>query len=153
MEQFLEVLLKYMDPIAVIIAVGITQLIRYFLPSPEGGGKFDVKDAVYRFLPISPILWAMIVVFFRLVWIDAKPLPIDEAICKGLVSGFAAAYFYRTVKILIFGKGGFEKGKAEYNKLKDEYDKCKEENNKERRKYREHREHKEYKEEEDPRWT
>ena len=125
MESFLEVLLKYMDPIAAIIAVGLTQLIRYFLPTPEGGSKFDVIDKVYRFLPISPILWAMLVVFFRLVWIDTKPLPIDEAICKGLVSGFAAAYFYRTVKVLIFGSGGFEKGKAEYNKLKDKYDKYK----------------------------
>ena len=125
MDSFLEVLFKYMDPIAAIIAVGLTQLIRYFLPTPDGGPKFDVKDTVYRFLPVSPILWAMIVVFFRLVWIDSNPLPIDEAICKGLVSGFAAAYFYRTVKILIFGKGGFEKGKAEYNKIKAELDKCK----------------------------
>jgi len=125
MDSFLEVLFKYMDPIAAIIAVGFTQLIRYFLPTPEGGSKFDVTDKIYRFLPISPILWAMLVVFFRLVWIDAKPLPIDEAICKGLVSGFAAAYFYRTVKILIFGTGGFEKGKAEYNKIKAELDRYK----------------------------
>lgn len=125
MDSFLEVLFKYMDPIAAIIAVGLTQLIRYFLPTPEGGTKFDVTDKIYRFLPISPIMWAMFVVFFRLVWIDPNPLPIDEAICKGLVSGFAAAYFYRTVKILIFGSGGFEKGKAEYNKLKEELDRCK----------------------------
>lgn len=143
MEQFLEVLLKYMDPIAVIIAVGITQLIRYFLPSPEGAGKFDVQDAVYRFLPISPILWAVIVVLFRLVWIDSQPLPIDEAICKGLVSGFAAAYFYRTVKILIFGKGGFEKGSAEYNKLKDEYNRYKQQDGKKPKKDKEDKEEKE----------
>jgi hypothetical protein len=143
MEQFIEVLLKYMDPIAVIIAVGITQLIRYFLPSPEGGGKFDVTDKIYRFLPVSPILWAILAVFFRLVWIDANPLPIDEAICKGLVSGFAAAYFYRAVKILIFGKGGFEKGKAEYNKIKQELDEHK------RHLHVEDKENKE--EEEDPR--
>jgi hypothetical protein len=139
MEAFLEVLLKYMDPIAAIIAVGITQLIRYFLPSPEGGGKFDVTDKVYRFLPVSPILWAMLAVFFRLVWIDTNPLPIDEAVCKGLVSGFAAAYFYRTVKILIFGKGGFEKGSAEYNKLQTEFGEYKKHNGENK------------KEEEDPR--
>ena len=133
MESFLEVLLKYMDPIAAIIAVGLTQLIRYFLPTPEGGTKFDVTDKVQRFLPVSPIFWAMLVVFFRLVWIDPKPLPIDEAICKGLVSGFAAAYFYRTVKVLIFGSGGFEKGKAEYNKIKAELDKCKKEEEEDKR--------------------
>ena len=125
MDSFLEVLFKYMDPIAAIIAVGLTQLIRYFLPTPDGGTKFDVKDTVYRFLPVFPIFFAVLSVFFRLVWIDPKPLPIDEAICKGLVSGFAAAYFYRTVKILIFGSGGFEKGKAEYNKIKAELDRLK----------------------------
>ena len=146
MEAFIEVLLKYMDPIAAIIAVGFTQLIRYFLPTPKGGGKFDVTDRIYRFLPISPILWGILVVFFRSVWIDSNPLPIDEAICKGLVSGFAAAYFYRTVKVLIFGSGGFEKGKAEYNNLKNEYDR-----------YRRHHsrydfEYEKDEGEEDPRW-
>jgi len=118
MGSFIEVLLTYMDPIAAIIAVGITHLIRYFLPTPEGGKKFDVNDRIYRFLPILPVFLAVLVVFFRSVWIEQTPLPIDEAICKGLVSGFAAAYFYRTVKILLFGKGGFEKGKDEYNRMR-----------------------------------
>jgi hypothetical protein len=122
MESFLEILFKYMDPIAVIIAVGLTQLARYFLPTPDGGSKFDVTDTFYKFLPVFPIVFALLAVFFRLVWIDPNPLAMDEAICKGLISGFAAAYFYRTVKILVFGSGGFEKGKAEYNKIKAELD-------------------------------
>lgn len=99
---------QYMDGYAVIIAFGITQLIRALLPTPDGapkilGASFYVSGWGYRMLPFFPLLIASLVVIFKDTWITPT-MSWDEALVKGLVSGIAASYVYRTVKIVIFGK-------------------------------------------------
>ena len=112
MGAFIDVLLEYMDPIAAILAVGFTQLIRFLLPTPKDStSKFDVHHKIYRFLPILPLFLAVILVYVRGVLLADKPMEIEDAISKGLVSGFAAAYFHRATKIFLFGKAGYENGK------------------------------------------
>jgi ABC-type nickel/cobalt efflux system permease component RcnA len=99
---------QYMDGYAVIIAFGLTQFIRTMLPAPAGSAKvlgvsFYVTGWSYRILPYIPLLIAILVVMIKDAWISPT-MKWDDAFVKGLVSGIAASYVYRTIKITIFGK-------------------------------------------------
>lgn len=102
---FWELISQYMDGYAVIIALAFTQLLKRILPTPPNGNKWnDVVGWAYRILPFVPVIVGVLVVMFKDVWISPT-MTWDEALVKGVVSGIAAAYAYRTVKVSIFGGG------------------------------------------------
>ncbi len=103
--DILSLLTQYMDPYAVLIALAATQALKRLLPTPPGGSKWeDVAGWPYRILPFFPLLVGMIVVLFKDAWISPS-MKWDDGLVKGLVSGIAASYAYRTVKVTIFGGG------------------------------------------------
>ena len=102
--DFWTLISQYMDGYAVIIALAATQVLKRFLPSPTGGSKWDVIGWSYRILPFVPVLVGIMVVMFKDVLISPT-MGWDDALVKGLVSGIAASYAYRTVKVSIFGGG------------------------------------------------
>jgi len=106
--EFLEMLMQLVDLPAVVLSVGITQFVRWKLPSPEGGGKFDINPKLYRLLPLLPLIIATIVVIIK-DGIFTPTMALDDSIVKGVLSGMAAAYFYRTAKVMIFGDGNGKK--------------------------------------------
>lgn len=102
--DFVSLLSQYMDAYAVILGIGITQAIKYFLPDGKGG-KWSVTPFMNRFLPFNPLIVGVLTVLTRDVWClnGSAPLAYDEAVIKGLISGIASAYLYRTAKVTIFG--------------------------------------------------
>ena len=108
--DILSLLSQYMDGYAVLIALAATQFLKRILPTPTGGSKWDVAGWPYRLLPFVPLLVGVLVVVFK----DALVSPTmswDDALVKGLVSGIAASYAYRTVKVTIFGGDNGKNGK------------------------------------------
>ena len=102
---FWELASRYMDGYAVIIALAFTQLLKRFLPTPPDGNKWnDVVGWAYRILPFVPVLVGVAVVIFKDV-LFTPTMKWDDGLVKGVVSGIAAAYAYRTVKVAIFGGG------------------------------------------------
>jgi len=106
--EFLEMLMQLVDLPAVVLSVGITQFVRWKLPSPEGGGKFDINPKLYRLLPLLPLIIATIVVIIK-DGIFTPTMALDDSIVKGILSGMAAAYLYRTAKVVLFGDGNGKK--------------------------------------------
>lgn len=104
--DFLTLLQGYMDGYAVVIAIGLTQLIKYILPSQTGEGKWSVKKEINRIMPFVPLILAIAVVLIKDHFIcnGQTPVPWDDAIIKGMISGFAAVYLYRTAKVTILGE-------------------------------------------------
>jgi hypothetical protein len=100
--DILSLLSQYMDGYAVLIALAVTQFLKRMLPTPTGGSKWDVAGWPYRLLPFVPLLVGVLVVMFKDAWVSPT-MSWDDALVKGLVSGIAASYAYRTVKVAIFG--------------------------------------------------
>ncbi len=99
--DFVTLLLQTMNPLAVILAVAFTQGIKYLFPGPVPGERSTetVSGTVYnRILPFVPVVIGLIVVLF-----ERWGQPIAQSLVQGIVSGIAAAYFYRTWKVTIFG--------------------------------------------------
>jgi len=103
--DFVTLLSQYMDGYVVIIAIFVTQMVKRLLPTPPGGSRWnDVSGWPYRILPFIPLLTGVLVVMFKDAWVSPT-MEWDDALTKGLVSGIAASYLYRTVKVTIFGGG------------------------------------------------
>ena len=103
--DFVTLISQYMDGYAVLISVALTQLVKRLMPTPPGGSKWDdVTGWPYRLLPFVPLLFGVIVVMFKDAWVSPT-MKWDDALVKGLVSGIAASYLYRTAKVTIFGGG------------------------------------------------
>jgi hypothetical protein len=93
---------------AVLIAVIITQIVKYFLPTPSTStltpeGRTTTVEAGKwwtRLLPFCPILIGMISCC-GIEW-DGKFTFADGV--KGFMSGALAAYLYRTTKVTILGE-------------------------------------------------
>lgn len=103
--DIITLLLQHIDLPSVLLAIGITQLIRRFLPTPKGEGKYEVNSKIYRILPFFPIIIAIVITILK-EGIITPSMKIDDAIVKGILSGFAAAWGYKTAKVLLFGKKG-----------------------------------------------
>jgi len=110
--DFWTLISQYMDGYAVLIALGATQFLKRLLPTPPGGSKWDVAGWLYRLLPFVPLLVGVLVVMFKDAWISPT-MKWDDALVKGLVSGIAASYAYRTVKVAIFGGKNGKNGNGE----------------------------------------
>jgi branched-subunit amino acid transport protein len=91
---------------AVLVAVGLTQVIIRILPSDPAKGKWSVTPFINRFMPFMPLLIATLTVIVKdhLVCNGATPMPWDDAVIKGMISGFAALFLEKTTQITIFGK-------------------------------------------------
>ena len=87
---------------AVLLAIFLTQAIKYFLPSPSGeqGTAETIRGSLpVRLLPFFPLLVGFVVTY--LLEIDTRYTQ-DDAV-RGVMSGMSAAYGYRTTRVSIFG--------------------------------------------------
>lgn len=116
--DIISLLVQYMDPYAVVIAFGFTEFIKRLLPTPPGGSKWeDVQGWTYRILPFIPLVLGMMVVMFKDAWITPT-MKWDDALVKGMISGIAASYLYRTAKVTIFGGKKNGNGNVQINIVK-----------------------------------
>lgn len=98
---FISLLLQSMDPLAVVIAIALTQLAKIFMPSPIFGDRSTQTipgSAWNRILPVLPLIFGLSTVLLA-HWGQ----PFRQSLVQGIVSGIAAAYFYRTWKVTVFG--------------------------------------------------
>lgn len=94
------IIAQYINPKAIAIAVVLTQLIRYVLPSEEGGCSASVSGWSKRLLPIMPLVFGMI--FCGLIERDSSY--VLEDLLRGIFSGTMASYSYSLVKVSFFGR-------------------------------------------------
>lgn len=100
-QGFVSLLFQSMDPLAVIVAIALTQLVKILLPSPIPGDRSTETvggSLSNRILPFVPVLIGCTAVFLQ-HWGQ----PFRQSLVQGIVSGIAAAYFYRAWKVTIFG--------------------------------------------------
>jgi hypothetical protein len=104
--DFLALLQQYMSVEAVLIAIGLTQLIKFILPQDPTKGKWSVAPVLNRFIPFLPLAIAILIVIMkdRIICDGTTPLAWDDTIIKGMISGFSASYLYRTTQVMVFGK-------------------------------------------------
>lgn len=99
MPDIVQVLSQGLDFVVVGLAIAITQLIKWILPTPAGADKATaVSPTMSRILPIVPLCLGVLgIVVFKegLVW--------REYVKQGLSCGVIAAYLYRTAKVSFFG--------------------------------------------------
>jgi hypothetical protein len=91
---------------AVLLSVILTQLFKAVIPSPDGSGKWEVGPMVNRTLPFFPLGLGILMIIVKDVIIypaGTTPMAYDDAIIKGMISGTAGAYLYRTAKVTLFG--------------------------------------------------
>jgi hypothetical protein len=84
---------------ATIIAVVLTQGIKWYLPSPTAEKSFTLIPGFWmtRLMPLCPIILGMVGCFL-IEWGFTQPIAV-----KGVMSGIFAAYLYRTTQVSIFG--------------------------------------------------
>jgi hypothetical protein len=105
--DYIQIIQQHVNMQAVAIAVIITQIVKYYLPTPSvltlpvGERTTTVEAGRWwtRLLPFCPILIGM-ASCFGIEW-DGKYTFADGV--KGFMSGALAAYLYRTTKVTIFG--------------------------------------------------
>jgi hypothetical protein len=96
--DFVALLQQYMDPYAVIIAIGFAALLIHFFP------KLGESGTIWnRLMPLVPLVVAVATVLFKDYWIVSKTMTLGMAVVKGLCSGFAAVYFSRSFKVSFLG--------------------------------------------------
>ena len=105
--DYLAIIQQYINIKAVVVAIVLTQIIKYFLPSEPKEiltwlDKFSVRQGpiLNRFLPILPVLIAFVVTYF----LEKDSAYTMEDAIHGISSGAFAGYTYRTTKTLIFGE-------------------------------------------------
>ena len=84
---------------AVVLAVVLTQVARYCLPSGDGTISAKVMGWTNRLLPILPLVFGML--FCGLLERDSSY--VMEDLIRGVFSGAMASYSYRMVKVSILG--------------------------------------------------
>jgi hypothetical protein len=105
--DYLAVIQQYINIKAVMVAIVLTQFIKYFLPSPVKDPattleRFAVKSGPFlnRLVPVLPVVIAFIVTYF----LEKDSAYTMEDAVHGISSGAFAGYTYRTTKALIFGE-------------------------------------------------
>jgi hypothetical protein len=100
--DFIAILQQFVNMKAVLLAIFLTQALKYFLPAPSGEkGTPEIIRGTWpvRLLPFFPLLVGFVVCF--LLEIDSH-YDKDDAV-RGIMSGISAAYGYRTTRVSIFG--------------------------------------------------
>lgn len=100
--DILAVLQQFINIKAVLAAVVLTQMVKYWLPSPTVDRTMQVIPGhlTTRLLPMVPVLIGFIVTYF--LEKDSR-YTVDDAF-RGCMSGMFAAFTYRTTKVAIFGE-------------------------------------------------
>ncbi len=105
--DYIAVIQQYINIKAVIVAIVLTQIIKYFLPGPPKEiltvfDRFTVRSGPYlnRIVPVLPVLIAFVVTYF----LEKDSAYTMEDAVHGISSGAFAGYTYRTTKTLIFGE-------------------------------------------------
>ena len=84
---------------AVVLAIVLTQVVRYCLPSGDGTVSSAVPGWANRLLPLLPLAFGML--FCGLIERDSTYAM--EDVIRGVFSGAMASYSYRMVKVSILG--------------------------------------------------
>lgn len=102
--DFLTLMQGVMDWIAVVVAIVVTQGVKYWLPTPSVYTSTDTIPGHLgtRFLPFVPIIVGLAVVFLRWKLAGGKEA-LDPVFVRGIMSGIAAGHFYKTWKVSIIG--------------------------------------------------
>ena len=92
---------QYVNVKAVALSVLMTQLVKYWLPSPCGARTAEVIAGTWysRALPFLPI---MIGIFFCTL-VEPTTDTVMENTIRGIFTGAMGAYGYRTAKVSILG--------------------------------------------------
>ena len=106
--DYLAIIQQFVNMKAVVASVIITQIIKYYLPSPAslmlkpGEHTAEVEPGKWwtRLLPFAPILIGMGFCYF--LERDTQ-YTFDDSV-KGFMSGALGSYLYRTTKVSLFGE-------------------------------------------------
>jgi len=103
--DYLQIVQQFVNMKAVLIAVMLTQLVKYFLPSPPetpaGERTTELEPGKWwtRLIPFCPIFLGMVFCYF----IERDSRYTFDDVVKGFMSGALAGYLYRTTKVTLFG--------------------------------------------------
>ena len=102
--DYLSIIQQYVNMQAVVVAVVVTQGLKYFLPSPPGtiGKSFLIEAGKWwtRAMPFVPVALGFVFCYF--IEKDSKYIFGDAV--KGILSGALASYLYTTTRVSIFGE-------------------------------------------------
>jgi len=105
--DFISTLQGFINIKAVVVAIVLTQIIKYFLPSQVSEPatvleRFTVRAGpiLTRIVPVLPVLIAFVVAYF----LEKDSAYTMEDAVHGISSGAFAGYTYRTTKTMIFGE-------------------------------------------------
>jgi hypothetical protein len=99
--DILPIVQQFVNVKAVMLAVLLTQGVKYWLPSPSGEKKTEVVPGALstRLLPFLPVLIGIL--YCTLV---ERTATVMEDSIRGIFTGMMAAFAYRTTKVSIFGQ-------------------------------------------------
>ena len=101
--DLLSVIQQYINFKAVLLAVAVTQAIKFYVlpsPGPERSAEVVPGRLTTRLLPLFAILIAFIATFL----LERDSLyTLDDGV-RGVMSGVFASYSYRTAKVSLFGE-------------------------------------------------
>ena len=90
---------NYIDPLVVFMVLILTEIVKRLIPYEGVIGTTQMPAWVNRLMPLTPLLLGMI-----LICVKGKCYPNVDLMIKGFISGGAAAYLYRTYKVMILGE-------------------------------------------------
>jgi hypothetical protein len=88
----------FIDPLVVFMVLIFTEIIKRLIPYEGVMGTTQTPAWINRLMPITPLFLGII-----LICIKGRCYPNIDLMIKGFVSGGAAAYLYRTYKVMILG--------------------------------------------------
>jgi hypothetical protein len=105
--DWIVVIQQYINIKAVVVAIVLTQLIKFFLPPVPKDiltwwDRFTVRSGpvLNRIVPVLPVAIAFVVTYF----LERDSTYTMEDAVHGISSGAFAGYTYRTTKTMIFGE-------------------------------------------------
>jgi len=101
-QYFLNPILAVVHPLTAAFVILAITLIRYVLPTPEGGTVLAVTPKLHRYLlPILP--YPLGILGYMLLRDHSIATPFHDICIKGFFSGGLADIAYRKFKVMILG--------------------------------------------------
>lgn len=99
-EDVIPIVQQYVNIKGVALAVVLTQIVKYWMPSPQPFRTTEViSGSIYsRVLPFLPVLFGIL--YCTLIESTATVM---EDVIRGVFTGASGAYAYRTAKVTVFG--------------------------------------------------
>jgi hypothetical protein len=88
----------FIDPLVVFMTLIFTEIVKRIIPYEGVVGTNQMPKWINRLMPLTPLFLGMI-----LICIKGRCYPNVDIMIKGFVSGGAAAYLYRTYKVMFLG--------------------------------------------------